>query len=209
MSTVELQSVSLARLGRFFRSWIQDPLSIGAVAPSGRPLAKLMTRDLDDTARVVELGAGTGTVTQAIVDRGVLEHNLCIVEQHSEFIDILRRRFPAATTIEADACELVKHLPAWAGSVDFVVSGLPLVLFSKQCKRALLEQAFSLLGEGGVFLQFTYAGRCPVSRAMLDTLGLSATRQGVAAFNVPPAFVYRLERSGELTRRPAKQAVGI
>jgi hypothetical protein len=75
MSGSELEQQQYAKgpqqLARFFRSWIQDPLAIGAVAPSGRVLAKLMVRDLVPGARVVELGAGTGTLTQAILDRGV------------------------------------------------------------------------------------------------------------------------------------------
>jgi phospholipid N-methyltransferase len=195
MSSAELQSVAPSQFGRFFRSWIQDPLSIGAVAPSGRPLARLMARDLHDDARVIELGPGTGTVTQAIVDSGVRGCNLCLVERHDQFISLLRDRFPDAVTINADARHLVEHLAAWSGTVDFIVSGLPLMLFSRECKARLLGQAFELLVEGGSFHQFTYAGRCPVSRELLGSLGLKSTRLGVAAFNFPPAVVYRFERA--------------
>lgn len=195
MSSVELQSVAPSQFRRFFRSWIQDPLSIGAVAPSGRPLARLMARDLHDDARVIELGPGTGTVTQAIIDSGVQGGNLCLVERHDQFIEPLRQRFPQAVTINADARHLAEHLASWCGTVDFIVSGLPLILFSRESKACLLEQSFELLVEGGSFHQFTYAGRCPVSRDLLRGLGLKATRLGVAAFNFPPAVVYRFERA--------------
>jgi phospholipid N-methyltransferase len=194
MPGTELQPTNASQFGRFFRSWIQDPLSIGAVAPSGRLLARLMVRDLRGDSRVVELGSGTGTVTQAIVDRGVKANNLCLIEQHAQFIDILRGRFPGALTVKADATDLNGQLAAWSGSVDFVVSGLPLILFTSARKRILLTQAFDLLNEQGSFHQFTYAARCPVGKSLLAELGLKATRLGVAAFNFPPAFVYRFER---------------
>lgn len=154
-----------------------------------------MARDLHDDARVIELGPGTGTVTQAIVDNGVRGCNLCLVERHDQFIELLRARFPEAVTINADARRLGEHLASWSGTVDFIVSGLPLMLFSRECKARLLEQSFELLVEGGSFHQFTYAGRCPVSRDLLRGLGLKATRLGVAAFNFPPAVVYRFERA--------------
>jgi len=75
-----------------------------------------------------------------------------------------------------------------------VVSGLPLVLFSRPEKSDLLSQSFTMLKEDGAFYQFTYGGRCPVSRGQLDALGLEAKRVGVTLFNLPPAFVYRITR---------------
>jgi len=195
MAPSEFEHCYPSQYRRFFRSWIQDPMAIGAVAPSGRLLAKLMVSDLYFGARVIELGSGTGTVTQAILDRGVREHDLCLIEQHDEFTRILQHRFPSATTVKADALSLAHHLRSLSGSVDFVISGLPLLLFSGPKKRRLLSQAFELLGAGGAFHQFTYAGRCPVSKRSLRQLGLRASRLGIAAFNFPPAFVYRIERA--------------
>lgn len=47
---------------------------------------------------------------------------------------------------------------------------------------------------GGSFYQFTYGPRCPIPRALLDRLGLKATRIGRALLNAPPAAVYRIWR---------------
>ena len=54
---------------RFIRSWIERPLSIGAVTPSGKMLARAMARYVDphSDGPVVELGPGTGPVTAALV----------------------------------------------------------------------------------------------------------------------------------------------
>ena len=103
-------------------------------------------------------------------------------------------RVTSASTVRADVTRLNGELAEWAGSVDFIVSGLPLVLFNRARKRSLLTQAFDLLNERGSFHQFTYAACCPISKSLLAELGLRATRLGIAAFNFPPAFVYRFER---------------
>jgi len=190
----ELQQHSSDDFGRFFRSWIQNPLAIGAVAPSGRLLAKMMAMNLEPGARVIELGAGTGTVTQAILDSGVRPQDLYIVERNEGFIRLLKRRFPSCPTIQADAMSVAEHLNGLAGSFDFVISGLPLVLFSAEQKLRLFSQAFAVLRPEGVLRQFTYAGRCPVGRDLRAKLQLEGSLIGIAPFNLPPAFVYRFGR---------------
>lgn len=194
MHAPELRDDRAVELGRFFRSWIQNPLSIGAVAPSGRLLAKMMAMRLAGGARVLELGAGTGTVTQAILDTGVRPEDLHVVEQHPSFVHVLRRRFPGVRVVQADATMLTEHFRELEGSFDYVISGLPLLLFSADQKLALLGQAFELLEPAGVFRQFTYAGRCPVGRDLRTRLNIESGLIGIAPFNLPPAFVYRFAR---------------
>lgn len=190
----ELRQRAADDFGRFFRSWIQNPLAIGAVAPSGRLLARLMATSLSEGARVIELGGGTGTVTQAILDAGVRPEDLFVVEQNAQFVRLLKRRFPSSSIIEADATEVSERLDAVRGSFDFVISGLPLLLFSPVQKTRLLSEAFELLGPRGLLHQFTYAGRCPIGRELRARLGLQSSLIGFAPFNLPPAFVYRLAR---------------
>jgi phospholipid N-methyltransferase len=180
---------------QFFRSWVQNPLAIGAVAPSGRTLAKLMVKDVQADARVMELGPGTGNVTRAILDSGVDERNLYLVERDAAFARLLRARFPKATVLHEDATALTAHTRAVAGTFDFIVSGLPLVLFSRDQKERVLANVLTLLKPTGAFHQFTYGGRCPIRRSVRDALGLDKVLLGIAPFNVPPAFVYRLCRA--------------
>lgn len=188
--------------GRFFRSWIQNPLAIGAVAPSSRVLARIMAVGLWRGARVLELGAGTGTLTQAILDTGVEPEHLQMVERNAEFTPLLRRRFPRCRVIEADATALTGHVGD-AGAIDFVISGLPLVLFSAEQKRRLLMQVVEVLAPRGVFHQFTYGGRCPIDRELRAALGLESQLIGFAPLNLPPAFVYRLQRASNLPSNSA------
>src|SRR6202011_5399613 len=90
---------------RFIRSWIERPLTIGAVTPSGKILARTMARYVDPQSAgpVVELGPGTGPVTEALVEAGVDPARLVLVESNPAFCRILRARYPEATLVQGDA----------------------------------------------------------------------------------------------------------
>jgi phosphatidylethanolamine/phosphatidyl-N-methylethanolamine N-methyltransferase len=191
---LERQQVFASGYGRFLRSWFDSPSAVGALAPSSRLLARRMTRDIFPGARVIELGPGTGTVTREIRARGVEDDDLVLLERCPGFADLLERDFPTLSVIRGDATQPQPALAPRRGAVDFVISGLPLVLFSRHQKGRLLEQSFELLDDDGAFYQFTYGGRCPVDRRDLHRLGLVARCVGFVIRNVPPAFIYRIAR---------------
>src|SRR6202789_290084 len=97
---------------RFLRSWIERPLSIGAVTPSGKILARTMASyvDPDCSGPVVELGPGTGPVTEALVRAGVAPSRLVLVEFNQSFCRILQARYPEATLVQGDAYSLRRLL---------------------------------------------------------------------------------------------------
>lgn len=182
---------------RFFRSWISDPLRVAAVAPSSEFLARLITRDIEAShAPVLELGPGTGVFTNALLDRGVHEEELTLVEYGPEFATLLQHRFPQARVLRANAAKLssLKLFPD--APVGAVVSGLPLLSMPPRTVIAILTGAFTYLRPHGSFYQFTYGPRCPVARPILDRLGLKAQRIGGTVCNLPPAAVYRISRRG-------------
>ena len=181
------------QLRQFFRAWMRKPGSVGAIMPSGRVLARAMANGLGPGSKVIELGAGTGCVTQAILDTGVASSDLTIVEQDRSFCGLLRERFPACRVLEADARSLETYF-ADLGTFDFVVSSLPLLLFSAEDRIAVLRSAFALLKEEGILQQFTYGAWCPVERPIRRELGLTAKLFDIVALNFPPAFLYRIER---------------
>jgi phospholipid N-methyltransferase len=193
-------------IGRFLHNWVRTPLEIGAVVPSGRLLAKLMAANVRPGVRVIELGAGTGSVTRAILDGGVRPEDLYMVEQNEEFAAILRRRFPHSPVIQADACSLADHAADLPTGFDFIISGLPLLLFQPSQKMRILSQAFALLRADGYFHQFTYRGRCPVGREICSLLRLASSLIGFTPLNLPPAFVYRLTRGSDSNIETARAA---
>ena len=95
---------------RFIRSWIEKPLAMGAVTPSSRQLAQTMARyvDPDGEGPVIELGPGTGPVTEALLEHGVDEKRLMLLEIRSRNSARLleKRASRAATVVHADAYRL-------------------------------------------------------------------------------------------------------
>lgn len=156
-----------------------------------------MMRELPVDARcVVELGAGTGVFTRALLQRGIALRDLLVVELNPEFHAVLCRRFPQLQIINGDARDL-RAIVARAGRahpVDAVVSGLGFLTMPREIQKQILEAVFGVLGEGRSLIQFTYGPRAPIAVDLLDELDLTATRMGFAPLNLPPAFVYRLTR---------------
>ena len=179
----------------WIRAWMSDPLRVGAVVPSGRSLARLITSEISPAnAPVIELGAGTGAFTHALLARGVDERQLALVEGDDAFADLLEARFPRARTLRIDAAALGKVELFGDRAAGAVVSGLPLLSMPLRKVIAILDGAFMHLRADGAFYQFTYGPRCPVRRTLLDRLGLKASRIGRTVANLPPATVYRIRR---------------
>jgi len=178
---------------RFLRSWIEKPLHMGAVMPSGRLLARTMAQYVDTASKgpVVELGPGTGAITSALVEHGVDQSRLVLVEYNPGFCALLRDRYPQATVVQGDAYRLrdtlwnVLAMPATA-----VVSGLPLVTKPMLTRLKLVRDAFAALAPGAPFVQFTYSVVPPIPKSLP---GVSTEASERIWMNLPPArvWVYR------------------
>ncbi|ACR29339.1 class I SAM-dependent methyltransferase [Burkholderia glumae] len=179
----------------FLRSWFENPLSVAAIAPSGEPLGRLMTRDISRRdGPVLELGAGTGVFTKALLRRGLAQRDLILVDSSERFAALLAGRFPDARIVVGDAANLLPLGVALPRSVGAVVSGLPLLSMPNDKVGAIVGGAFHYLKDGGALYQFTYGLRCPIPRATLQALGLKAVCVGRVFRNLPPAAVYRISR---------------
>lgn len=181
---------------RFLRSWLSDPMRVASVAPSGRALARLITREIDlSHAPVLELGPGTGVFTRALLDRGLAEPDLTLIEYGADFAAPLRLHFPEARVVEADAARLSQLGLFVTERAGAAIGGLPLLSMSRRAVMAILSGVIHCLRPGGAFYQFTYAPRCPVPQPILQRLGLEAHRIGGTWRNLPPASVYRFRRA--------------
>ena len=178
---------------RFIRSWIEKPLSTGAVMPSGKVLARTMAGfvNVDVAGPIVELGPGTGPVTEALVEHGIDPARLILVEFNPMFCRLLRTRYPTATVVQGDAYRLKRLLGDLIRQpVAAVVSGLPLVTKPLRTRVRLVNEAFSLLLPGAPFIQFTYSVVPPIPRSLARVRVEASERIWL---NLPPArvWVYR------------------
>jgi phosphatidylethanolamine/phosphatidyl-N-methylethanolamine N-methyltransferase len=178
---------------RFLRSWIEKPLHVGAVMPSGRLLARTMAQYVDTDAEgpVVELGPGTGAITSALIRRGVDPGRLVLVEYDPGFCALLRDRYPQAKVVQGDAYKLRDTI--WnvlAAPAAAIVSGLPLVTKPMLTRLKLIRDAFAALAPGAPFVQFTYSVAPPIPKSLP---GVSTEASERIWMNLPPArvWVYR------------------
>lgn len=184
---------------RFFGALLRNPARVGAVVPSSPALAREMARacDLQRAHTVVELGAGTGSLTREIL-RQIGPDTLFIALEIDERIAAdLRKKFPGVVVYQESAA----HLPACLARhgrthADCILSGLPFASLPTTTADSILQAIFASLKPGGAFVMFTYLHsrllpgmwrfREHVTRQFRDV-----TTSGVVWNNVPPAVVVR------------------
>jgi len=180
-------------LALFLRQLIRHPQDVVALSPSSADLARAMAAGLSSqTGRVVEFGAGTGKLTRAILDRGVLPADLTVFELNPDFCAHLRGQFPGVTVINRGAETAAE---VCAPGIGAVISGLPLLSMPNTVQKAILQGAFALLRGKAEFVQFTYGPRVPIADEVRQTLGLVARRGEKVWNNLPPARVYHVTRA--------------
>ena len=209
----------MAGVGLFFREFIRNFHTTGAILPSGRALAKALTRFVaapsDRPRRILEIGPGTGAVTAPLVAALRPDDRLELVELNDSFVGILKERFqndpafqPAASRTTIHHCAL-ENLPE-SEPFDILVSGLPLNNFSAELVESLLTGMMGRLRAGGTLSFFEYIAvrrvRAVISigkekqrlrgigRAMHGVLDRGEFRRDMILTNVPPAWVHHVRR---------------
>ncbi len=171
--------------GDFLRGLLKDPRGVSAPTPSSPALAAAMAERVDPLrpGLVVELGAGTGVVTEALLARGISPDRLVVIEHSAYFADLLRARFPGATVVQGDAFVFERYLPPEA-RISAVVSGVPLLNFPLWRRKTLIEQALAAQDAGGRFIQLSYGWQPPIDPGRRE---LSRT---IVWRNFPPAHIW-------------------
>jgi phosphatidylethanolamine/phosphatidyl-N-methylethanolamine N-methyltransferase len=195
-----MPSVEPAGTALFLKRWLRRPFATGAVVPSGPLLAAAMARATRSAidgwpGQVVELGAGTGEVTKALLAAGIGPERLVLVERDPEFAGFLRRHFPGPRIVEGDAVRLPKLLADQGiAPIAAVVSSLPLLSLPAEVVNGIVGGVFEALPRGAALVQFTYGPKPPVPRALRERLGLDGAHGRRIWRNVPPAVVWTFRR---------------
>jgi len=187
-----IKSALSSEISVFLRQLLQNPRHVGAFVPSGKALARKMTCDLHmSTGHVVELGAGTGRISRAILAAGVPPANLTLLEMNPVFCAALKRSFPATRVVNCMAQDLPE---LGLDGVTSVISGLPMLNMSKQAQNAIVSSVFKTLSPDGMLVQFTYGLRPPLADEVIRDNRLCWSKRDRVWANVPPADVYVFRR---------------
>lgn len=202
----------------FYRQFRERFETTGAIAPSSRFLAQALTRPLamrKESARILEVGPGTGAVTRFVVAQLRDQDQFDLVELNPQFVQLLNGRFDSDPHYQRVAAqsnvhavplqEFESHAP-----YDFIVSGLPLNNFPVPLVEEIFESFLRLLTPGGTLSYFEYMYVRPMRRlvakneekerlAALEAilrkyLGTYRIRQDWVFANMPPAWVQHLRK---------------
>ena len=195
-----LDRVKSFPLYMFLRELILNPRNIGAACPSSKKLAQRIASfvPLADDGYVVELGAGTGVVTAALLTHGIPPDRLIVVEKSKRLADLLRKKFPNLTIIHGDAAALSSLLLT---ALDFrytpistIVSSLPLRSLPSHAVEKICMQIQHTISLNGNLIQFTYDIR-PSKSPIFPMLQNSHSK--IVWRNLPPARIHSYRKTAD------------
>jgi phosphatidylethanolamine/phosphatidyl-N-methylethanolamine N-methyltransferase len=180
----------------FFGLWLQKPMRIAAANPSGRRFADALARcvELDRPGAVLELGAGTGSITRGLVRAGCPPDRIIAVESEPRLAAVLRNEFPRLRVIEGDATRVDEYFRGRGERLAAVVSSLPIKWFPLEAQRAIVKPCLELLGPGGRFLQMTNAFSSPLP---MEHLGIAGREICRVWLNLLPAQIWAYSQKFE------------
>ena len=174
----------------FFRQWLRSPKSMGSVIPSSRVLARAVAAEVawQPGQYVVELGGGTGAISQGLIERGIPRDHLIVIELDTALHAYLKERLTGCLVIQGDATRLPEILARHEiGEIGTVISGLPMVGMPFEFQQAIIEQGFKVMRPGGFMLQYSYS---PIAPIPAKKLGVKARIARYVLWNFPPAAVW-------------------
>lgn len=193
------KSLTQAENKIFFKQWLRSPGKLGTFAPISLKLAHSAAEQIDtkDNPLVVEIGAGTGRLSRAILARGVNPKHLAMVELDEKLSAFLKYSMDSAyqgqvsnNVINGDARKLKELIPnSWVGNVDYVVSAVPLMYMEEEMREQIVQAALDVLHPiKGIMLHVTYSPISPLRFMEGDLI----TKRLVSLWNnMPPGFVWR------------------
>lgn len=179
----------------FIREIAHNPGAMGAAWPSSKHLANSVAAETPtDSGLVIELGAGTGVVTEALLERGIKAKDLIAIERSPALAQHLRHRFNQLTVIQGDAQDLYKLLGSNHPPIGTIVSGLPLRSLPGDLVKEIGYELDKVMPKGSLFVQFTY---CFHLKPKAPSPSLKWIRSKYIWRNLPPARIdlFRYEGS--------------
>jgi len=178
----------------FARETVRNPRVMGTCWSSSPNLANAIAAFVPDTEGIViELGSGTGIVTEALLKHGIAAERLISIEQSAELTKHVRKRCPNVRVINGDALDLEELLGDDFKRVTTIVSSLPFRSLPHAVRHGIINQIDEALPKNGLLIQFTYD---LTGRSMSLPSHLKRVSHKIIWGNFPPARidVYRQQR---------------
>lgn len=189
----DLDSKHRRRRYNFLAAWVRSPKDMGAILPSSRRLARAMVAQVDKSVPgvIIELGAGTGVMTNALLQAGLPKDRLLIIERDPHLHAILSSHFQGLNILCEDAMNLEKVLARHnITEVCAIVSSLPFITIPKPIGHVIQAQMAKVIGKQGCIVQFTYGVQSPIGQKQQKKLQLTSKRSKIVVANVPPAHIW-------------------
>lgn len=172
----------------FFSRFLSSPRKVGSVTPSSRFLVNALLKPVpwQEVESIVELGAGTGVVTEKIQNLKNPSCQTVVFEIDPYLSDLLKKRY-SEIKVCSDAHQfrnelLTHHIK----QVDCVISCLPFTNFSPEKRNFILQEVKDSLKPGGLFIAFQYSLHIkPILKRLYHQVDIH-----FVPWNLPPAFVY-------------------
>jgi phosphatidylethanolamine/phosphatidyl-N-methylethanolamine N-methyltransferase len=175
---------------RFFKGWLDGPKSVGTPFPTSAHTGRAMASVIDRASGlpVLEIGPGTGTITRAILARGVPPQDLYAVEYSADFVEGLRMELPEVRVFHGDVFQLDEALGKNCDlTFDCVISAIPLLNFPVRQRVSYIEDMLKRIPPGRPVIQVTYGPMPPIPAGHGRFL---AVRSDFVIRNVPPAHLW-------------------
>lgn len=194
MSTIPQQHNENDDRAVFLREFLKHPYQIASIIPSSRFLERrvMQLAGINLSQTVVELGAGTGGTTRAILRELPKNGKLLVMEINPRFCALLQQ-IPDDRLIvhQGDAQELQGAIASQGLSApDAIISGIPFSTMSRSSGARILEEVTSTLQPGGRFVAYQVSNQVDDLASPL----LGPAQVEVELFNIPPMRLYRWEK---------------
>lgn len=179
----------------FLREIFTNPFAMGAAWPSSKKLAHTIVNQIEQPFKgtLVELGAGTGVITEIMLAKGIPAPAIVVIERSTPLCRHLQKRFPKLKIVNEDALKLTEALPEQQNKIDVIVSSLPLRIMNPNLVAGIENQVVNALKPNGKFIQFTYDLR----KGATKIKQLTFSHSKYVWLNIPPARVDVFIKDGQ------------
>jgi phosphatidylethanolamine/phosphatidyl-N-methylethanolamine N-methyltransferase len=178
----------------FFWAALKNPLQVSTLFETGPTAVGSLIAAVpaNPAFTVVELGVGTGAITQVLFNKIGNAQKYLGLELNDDLIEFAQERFPALRFVNDSAENFAKYLDGKKASA--VVSSLPWTLMPNAAVLKTLDSISENLAPGGVFATYltlhvfkTAAGK-RFQDALKDRFGGFESK--VVIDNLPPAKIF-------------------